>query len=114
AACVEQRRGGPRGLGGRGEAGAEPARHGWVETGERHHSNVPNIPRSGYRPTTASSEAPRVAAMRSIVSPILLLGVEAPAVTPIVSGPCGSHASRRSSTFAPTGRTRMVPAAASL
>src|SRR2546422_8474487 len=57
---------------------------------------------------------PIFAAMRSIVSPILLLGVEAPAVTPIVSGPCGSHASRRSSTFAPTGRKRMVPAAASM
>src|SRR2546422_8428292 len=68
----------------------------------------------GYRPTIAPSEAPRVAAMRSIVSPILLLGVEAPAVTPIVSGPRGSHASRRCSTFAPTGRKRMVPAAASM
>src|SRR3989449_379529 len=113
-ARLNHRPGVPLRLGGRGEARAEPAAHGWVKTGERHESNLPKIPRRGYRPTIAPSEAPRVAAMRSIVSPILLLGVEAPAVTPIVSGPCGSHASRRCSTFAPTGRKRMVPPAASM
>src|SRR2546422_6748924 len=45
-----------------------------------------------------SSDTPRDAAMRSTVSPILLFGVDAPAVTPTVSGPLGNHsATSRSS-----------------
>src|SRR5712691_10403077 len=39
---------------------------------------------------------PRRAAMRSMVSPILLLGVDAPAVMPIVNLPSGNHRDRKS------------------
>src|SRR5512143_733768 len=59
-------------------------------------------------------ESPRIAAIRSTVSPILLFGVEAPAVMPMRTGPCSSHASRRASSRCPTGRYRMLPVCGSM
>ena len=46
-----------------------------------------------------SNDTPRDAAMRSTVSPILLFGVDAPAVTPTVSGPLASHSVTSRSSF---------------
>jgi len=60
------------------------------------------------------SDTPREAAIRSIVSPILLFGVDAPAVTPIVRGPGGNHPVADRSSFAPAGRNRIVPASGSM
>ncbi len=60
------------------------------------------------------SDTPRAAAIRSIVSPILLFGVEAPAVTPMVTCPAGSHPARRCSSVAPAGRNRIAPASGSM
>src|SRR5205823_13211906 len=105
-------------LGGLVEARAEPALDRRVEAGEGHGGNIARLtpgrrPR-GQPPRTPSSVKPRAAAIRSIVSPILLFGVEAPAVIPIVTGPAGSHASRRCSSWSPTGRNRMAPAAGSM
>src|SRR5437899_9581783 len=60
-----------------------------------------------------SSDTPRDAAMRSTVSPILLFGVDAPAVTPTVSGPLGNHPVTTCSSLAPTGRKRIAPVSGS-
>src|SRR6266699_1349318 len=61
-----------------------------------------------------SRDTPRDAAMRSTVSPILLFGVDAPAVTPTVSGPAESHPGTHRPSVAPTGRNRIVPATGSM
>src|SRR5690349_336951 len=45
----------------------------------------------GQPPTTPSRVSPGAAAIRSMVSPTLLLGVEAPAVTSTVNGAAGSN-----------------------
>src|ERR1043166_7728223 len=59
----------------------------------------------------ASSPAtPAASQIRAIVSPILLLGVEAPAVIPIVATP-SSHPVITTSSLAPIGRCRSAPPA---
>src|SRR5947199_191132 len=60
------------------------------------------------------SDTPRDAAMRSTVSPILLFGVDAPAVTPTVSAPLGNHPVTTCSPLAPTGRKRIAPLSGSM
>jgi len=51
-----------------------------------------------------------VAKILATASPILLLGVLAPAVTPIRTGPLsGSHSETSTSDFVPSGRCRIVP-----
>ena len=57
----------------------------------------------GAGPQSERGGCPRNATRRSITAPISLLGVEAPAVTPITSGPAGSQACVTISSFDPIG-----------
>ena len=53
-------------------------------------------------PNSSSTPSPRVASIRCIVSPILLFGVEAPAVRPISTSPSGSHSGSVTMSSLPT------------
>ena len=62
-------------------------------------------------PSAPSEVRPRRARIRSTTSPTTLLGVEAPAVRPTVTGPAGSQRSAAASRRAPpTGRWRIARA----
>src|SRR6476646_7082099 len=65
--------------------------------------------------STRSAAIPRVRKILATASPILLLGVEAPAVTPIRTGPLSNiHPAVSTSAFEPSGRWRMVPLSGSI
>src|ERR1043166_2901656 len=68
--------------------------------------------RGGFSPGGGggSPATPAASQIRAIVSPILLLGVEAPAVIPIVATP-SSHPVITTSSLAPIGRCRSAPPA---
>src|SRR2546422_4562687 len=67
---------------------------------------VPPDPRERF---PYKSVTPRRAAMLATTSPILLFGVEAPAVSPTVAGPSGSQSLVVISAEAPNGLWRIDP-----